>query len=86
MLQQVRRLADIICAFIAAVAAVISAVVTAKNNSRHRQSEKRAELRSLENRLMMDMIHANNKLLFICSSPYSIPPFPSVGYTALYRR
>lgn len=55
-------LANVLCAFIAAVAAIISAVVSTTNTIRHKEAEKRAELRSREGRLMMDMIHANMQL------------------------
>ena len=53
---------QIICALIAASAAVVSAVVTTRSTRHNKDMEKRAELRSVESRLMLDMIHANMKL------------------------
>ena len=53
---------DIICAVIAAWAALACAVITSTNSKRHKKAEARAELRSRENRLMLDMIYANSQL------------------------
>lgn len=53
---------DVLCALIAAASAVLCAVVSTKNSARNKKMEHRAELRSKENRLMLDMIHANTQL------------------------
>ena len=53
---------QIICAMIAAVAGILSAVVTTRNTRHNKDMEKLSELRSVESRLMLDMIHANMKL------------------------
>lgn len=56
------RLIEVVCAAIAAFAAIMSALVSTKNNAHNKKAEKRAEMRCRENRLMLDMIHANMKL------------------------
>ena len=53
---------EIACAFIAALSAVITAAVTTKNGSARKKQERRAEQRSRESRLMLDMIYAGMQL------------------------
>ena len=53
---------DIVCAAIAAWAALACAIITSTNARRHKKAEMRAELRSRESRLMLDMIYANSQL------------------------
>ena len=53
---------QIICALIAASAAVVSAVVTTRHTRTNKEIEKSSELRSVESRLMLNMVYANMKL------------------------